>query len=295
MISNAKYGSRGVLPELNTVSEGVLRGFVVVNPRWAGFEAKNYWEASHSCESAANLGPMKIEAQPGDFDLRGFEVARSQFFQVSGRPCVTVSVNGIQFNYACLQKLNETRFIELLVHPAKEVMAVRPAEENARHSIWWARLARDGKWMPKTICGAAFIPTLYQLFGWNANYKYCVKGTCLCKEEGTVLLFHLAAAETFIPDKIFGNINHGLFRNATRRAVAAYPPRWADTIGDACYSYDRSQEFINLDTGIEWQLMASAKPFIEGRERDFTVSGHIASSIRNLIPQVRQEGSEDGG
>lgn len=296
LISNAKYGGRGLLPELHTVSEGVLRGFVAVNPRWAGFVAADYREASmRVCESSAAYEPIKIEVRPGDFDLRGFEVARFQFFQITDMPYVTISAHGIQFNRICIQKLNETKFVELLIHPIQKVLVVRPAEENTRHSLRWARLSGKGKWMSRKIGGAAFIPTLYQLFSWNVEYKYCIKGVCHRNEENAILLFRWADAEIFIPDKIFGGIHHRLFRNAARQAVAAFPASWADTIGDDCYTHCRSQELAGLDAGGERQLMASAKPSVEGCERDFTASNHIADSIRNLIPQVRQEGSADGG
>ena len=38
----AKYGAKGLLPELHVISDGVLKGFVAVNPRWAGFKAPDY-------------------------------------------------------------------------------------------------------------------------------------------------------------------------------------------------------------------------------------------------------------
>lgn len=296
LISNAKYGGRGILPELYFVSEGRLRGFVAVNPRWAGFAAADYREASmRVCESSAVDEPIKIEVRPGDFDLRGFEVARFQFFQITGMPYVTISAHGIQFNRVCIQKLNETKFVELLIHPIQKVLVVRPAEENTRHSLQWARLSEKGKWMSRKIGGAAFIPTLYQLFSWNIEYKYCIKGVCHRNEENAILLFRWADAEIFIPDKIFGHINHGLLRNATRRAVTAFPALWTDTVGDSWYMHCRSQELAGLDTEGDRQLMALAKPPADGSERDFTTSDHIADSIRDLIPQVRQEGSTDGG
>ena len=142
LLSNAKYGGRGILPEIHTVTEGVLRGFAAVNPRWAGFDAEDYREASlRACEPSADVEPGSIEAQPGDFDLRGFEVVRAQFFQITGVPCVTFSTEGVHFNPACIQKLSEIRFVEMLVHPGKKMLAVRPVEETARLSLRGGGLA----------------------------------------------------------------------------------------------------------------------------------------------------------
>lgn len=294
LLSNAKYGGRGILPELHTVAEGPLRGFVAVNPRWAGFEAEDYREASmRVCEPPMNPEPARIKAQPGDFDLRGFEVARAQFFQVIGMPCVTISAKGVHFNHVCIQKLNEARFVELLVHPGRKTMAVRPAEEKARHSLRWARLAGSGRWMSRTIGGAAFIPTLYQLFGWTAEYKYCIKGICRRSTEGAVLLFHWEDAEILIPDSVIGNAGRRLLRSPARRAVAAFPASWANSIGDAWYAHGRILEIME-DCGIR-QLMSPAGPPAGSDDRNYTESDAITGGIRSLIPQVQREGTADGG
>jgi hypothetical protein len=206
LLSNAKYGGRGILPELHAVADGALRGFVAVNPRWAGFEAADYREASlRVCESSVALEPVKIEAHPGDFDLREFEVVRAQFFQTVSMPCVTLSAKGIHFNHVCVQKLNKAKLVEVLVHPGKKAVAVRPAEEKLRHGLCWVRLAGNSRWMSRTVSGAAFIPTLYQLFGWNAEYKYCVKGICCRNSEESILLFHWEDAEILIPDSVIGD------------------------------------------------------------------------------------------
>jgi len=292
LLSNAKYGGRGILPELHTVANGPLRGFVAVNPRWAGFEAADYREASmRVCGPPMNPESTGIEAQPGDFDLRGFEVARAQFFQIIGMPCVMISGKGVHFNRVCIQKLNEARFVELLVHPGRKAMAVRPAEEKARHSLRWARLAGNGRWMSRTISGAAFIPTLYQLFGWTAEYKYCIKGICRRSTEGAVLLFHWEDAEILIPDSVIGDAGHRLLRSAARRAVAAFPASWANSVGDAWYVHGRIQEIMEDCR----QLMSPAGPPAGSNDRNYTESDTITGGIRSLISQVQREGAADGG
>ena len=45
LISNAKYGNKGILPELKVLPDGVLKGFVSINPRWAGFKEDDYINA----------------------------------------------------------------------------------------------------------------------------------------------------------------------------------------------------------------------------------------------------------
>ena len=48
MLDNAKYGNRSILPELRVIDSGILKGFVSINPRWAGFKEAEYYQASQS-------------------------------------------------------------------------------------------------------------------------------------------------------------------------------------------------------------------------------------------------------
>ena len=295
LLSNAKYGGRGILPELQTIAEGALQGYVAVNPRWAGFEAADYREASlRVCGPPIELEPVRIESQPGDFDLRGFEVVRAQFFQTVHAPCITLSVKGIHFNCVCIHKLGGAKFVELLVHPDKRMFAVRPSAENERHSLYWARLTGNGKWMSKTVSGAAFLPTLYQLLGWKTEYKYCIKGICRHNQEGSILLFRWEDAEILIPDRIFGDSSHRLFRSAARRAVTAFPSSWVNSMGDNWYAHFQTQESAAMNVRRDWGLMVPARPPAGGSDRNFMGSKTIAEGIQDLIPQVQREGATDG-
>ena len=48
MLKNAKYGNKSILPELRVITEGLLKGFVIINPRWSGFREQEYLRASAS-------------------------------------------------------------------------------------------------------------------------------------------------------------------------------------------------------------------------------------------------------
>lgn len=286
LLSNAKYGGRGILPQLHTVSEGDLRGFVAINPHWGGFSAENYRSASLDiCESGEGRRPEQINAHPGDFDLRGFETVRAQFFPTFRVPCITVSANDIRFNQACIQKLGEARFIEMYVHPEKRVLAVRPTKEKTRHAVCWVRLDKNNQWMSRAVGGAAFIPVLYQLFEWRKEYKYCVRGLYCPDESPAILLFLMGDAEVLIPDAVFGANGQERFRSAARKSVVAFPSSWAQGFGDRCYIQSASRGYAAAEICNARHRTVSAE-----QERDFTVSGVIADSIRKLALEVQREG-----
>lgn len=136
LISNARYGNKGILPELHVICDGALKGFVSINPRWAAFCSDDYRAASTSVFDDSNLLPadrFEVEAQSGDFDLRGFEIARSQFFDTAHKQCVTFSADSILFSTECIRKFNKTLYVEMLVHPSEHLFVVRPCLKTAKN------------------------------------------------------------------------------------------------------------------------------------------------------------------
>ena len=92
MLDNAKYRNKSYLPELRVIESGILKGFVAINPRWAGFKEQDYFEAAQSVYAPTEEKPTATEQQQptipfevGDFDLRGFEITRSEFFDSNQR------------------------------------------------------------------------------------------------------------------------------------------------------------------------------------------------------------------
>ena len=74
LIKNAKYGNKGFLPELKVIKNGILIGFIIINPRWSAFTVEEYTNASKSI-SASDLQESKeleVIVKAGDFDLRNY-------------------------------------------------------------------------------------------------------------------------------------------------------------------------------------------------------------------------------
>lgn len=137
MIGNSRYGNRTFLPELRVIDSGFFRGFVVVNPRWAGFEVGDYIRAAQSVTTPEMEEPVEVRITPerGEFDLRGFAVARTEFFDNLRRPYVKFEEKRIKFSAVCVQKFGETCFVELLINPITRKFAIRPADKANRNAV----------------------------------------------------------------------------------------------------------------------------------------------------------------
>ena len=107
-----------------------------------------------------------VTVEAGDFDMRGFEIARSEFFDSHRRPYVTFQDKQIKFSTDCVRKLGKNNMVEFLVNPREMMFAVRTAAKDSRHSVPCSRVS-NGIYYPKTISCAA-----YMLVAYNRKCKY---------------------------------------------------------------------------------------------------------------------------
>ena len=297
LISNAKYGNKGLLPELKVISDGVLKGFVSINPRWAGFKETDYTNASSSVyDKTEQPSPQsdQIEVQSGDFDLRGYEIARSQFFDSTDRVTVTFSSGEIRFSCSAVRKLDRV-LVELLIHPAKQVFAVRTADKECRNAMQWSK-KRNGKYNPREISGTAFLPTLYSLLGWNLDCRYRITGVKRGRDNDTILLFNLSEHEILIPNDMVGTLpdtdtSVKPFTDIQRKNVRAYPPDWADTFGSNFYSHSQAQELAGFSTKGSPDI-SNAPVTYQNSDIQVTSKDEIEKNIEQIMSDMKENADE---
>lgn len=297
LISNAKYGNKGLLPELKVIPEGVLKGFVSINPRWAGFKEDDYINASASVyngteQTSASSAP--VEVQSGDFDLRGYEIARSQFFDSTDRITVTFSQGDIRFSCPAVRRLEST-LVELLMHPQKRILAVRSAGKECRNAMQWSK-KKSGISFPRGISGTAFLPTLYSLLGWKDDCHYRITGIKRGKGNDAILLFNLTEPEIFIPNDTVSSLPESdtsvkPFTDSNRRNVRAYPPDWADTFGSNYYSHAQAQELAGFGKGMEPDI-SHASVIYKDNDIQVTSKDDIERNIEQIMSDMKENTDE---
>lgn len=297
-ISNAKYGGSGI-PELHVIQDGALKGFVVINPRWASFTVEDYRTASEEIEGKVYdfTGDATVSPQNGDPDLRGYEIARTEFFNSVSKISVMMSINGMRFGMDALKKLDCIPYVELLIHPGLRQLAVRPGKKENRTSIKWATAA-NVKYHPKIITGAAFLPTLFELFGWNAEYRYRITGIRRQKDSEAVLLFDLHETEVLIPvEKIQkfcedNNLPELEFTPVNmlgyRGKIVAYPLPWAKSFGSEFYQHMQDSPGSGIDNDGLWNITAQGEPYY-GKEPQPRPKEHIEQNLEQLMKELKRE------
>lgn len=292
LLNNAKYGNKGILPELHVIPDGALKGFVSINPRWAAFKAMDYIDASLSvCDENEEVieEEITVEAKTGEFDLRGFEIARSQFFDTQDKICLTFSGDKFVFSTACIRKFEKAMYVEMLVHPSNHLLAVRACEKENRNVIKWARLSGDGLILPKTVSGAAFVSTIYDLFDWNPDYRYRIRGVRRMKDDSAMLIFDLKETELFVPSEIItadeSEDDVSLVIPKSGKAIAAFPSDWADNFGSDYYVHSQVTEIESQET---WHTDEPKKlPFLP--DLNVTSKEEVVNNIQQIISNIQQE------
>lgn len=285
LISNAKYGNKGFLPELKVIKEGALNGFVIIHPKWSSFTAQDYIDASSSVlisDSYKNTDNEEFAANTGDFDLRKFEVARSQFFETTHKICVTFSHNNIVFNAECIRKYDKVLYVEMLIHPWKKLFAVRPCSEESRRGNQWAKIKR-GLYYSRSISCSAFIKILYEIFDWNPAHKYRVRGLKRERDGESLIVFDMTETEVFISqnpqDK---KPAMEVFTNGPKKDIKAFPCDWAGTFGSNYYRQAQAKELAILNAESDWNSTDDGVTFNSSEMLNITNAEELHSNIENI-------------
>ena len=275
IINNSRYGNRSILPELSVIMDGLLKGFVVINPRWAAFSENDYLRASASAygNDPQVSVPLTYEAQAGEFDLRGFEIAQLDYFDSRGTPSVTLEEGSIKFSIDCIRKMqSDDLYVELLIHPAERRIAVRPTTKENRNGILWARM-EGGQKVSRCIAGAAFIGTVFSLFGWNTDHRYRMNGTLYRNGMEDTFIFSASNAGVYIRTQT-ANLVTGrngasapVYRAGKR--VGAVPADLTRSFGRDFYT-ERSMIDLARQTREQWKIRIEGQLFNSGRRLNIT-------------------------
>ncbi|MCL1903706.1 MAG: recombinase family protein [Oscillospiraceae bacterium] len=238
MIANSKYGGHSFMPELYTITEGFLKGFVSVNPRWASFTPDDYRITSKKV-SISDI----IEKKPTiNNNYQGYEIVRSQFLGRFNVVSITLTptrtridtienkdVPGekfeksytiaprIRISGATIKKFSFSEYVELLIHPLRKLAAVRICENTHKNAIKWG-IQKNGSIYSRCIGGTAFVDTLYGLFDLKPSLKYRFRGAVKKIDTENIALFDLSEPEILSESGVI------------------YPIEWEDSFGKDYYN-----------------------------------------------------------
>ena len=193
----------------------------------------------------------------------------------------------ISFNKDAIRKFPSTKFVEMLIHPKSKLLAIRPCSSETKNKVQWSRL-KDGQPVPKPISGAAFLPTLYEIFKWDKKCKYRILGIAHQKDNENVLIFNMNDTEIRIPT----NSNDVSCPNNTAditsdsKSVLAYPADWMNGFGNNYYTQSQAPELTEFTADKNWKTTSESKPYKEP-ELQTTPKETIIENIKNIITEIK--------
>lgn len=174
--------------------------------------------------------------QDDSFSYEGFEVVRGEFFSHIYEPSITFNKNKIALNTACIKKLPDTEYVQMLVNPIEKKIAVKPCSEDTRDSFRW-RCATPGKLSPKQVTCKVFFAKIMSLMDWNPDYRYKIIGKLIESHGQLLFSFNLKSAEVYVR-----TITDDGKEKTARKPT--YPEEWKNQFG---IPYEEHKKSLQVD------------------------------------------------
>lgn len=303
MLDNAKYRNKSFLPELKVISSGVLKGFVIVHPRWAGFTEADYIQASQSVyadEQDEQQEPeYVVEVAAGDFDMRGFEITRQEFFDSVSKPMIVFTNNSFRVSQNIADKLEGNNYVELLINPVERKFAIRTTNKENKLGVFITRRISQ-KYTPKTAPAIAYMKTIYGLLNWNLDYRYRVIGCKYGNENEHTYIFDIRDSEAYMKTYLLPveeredlNASNTIHITQSRNRVRAIPEEWTNSFGKSYYLHEMTAQMLQSQSEKDWLTRLEGKMYETGRRINVTAFDELKSYITKELDGIAIEEIED--
>lgn len=159
------------------------------------------------------------------FEYDGYQVVRGEFFSHLFEPSITFNKSKISVNTACVRKLPDVEYVQILVNPDDKKLAIRPCSEHEKDSFRWRSNGTKSKRIsPKQITCRIFFAKIVSLMGWNPNYRYKLLGKLIESNGELLFVFDLKTPEIY--QRI---IREGEKEKMSRTPI--FPAEWKDHFG----------------------------------------------------------------
>ena len=220
------------LYEVKVIRRGLLAGFIPMNLVFGGYDAGHYLGAL----VMARVPHKNIEAEIAH--IAGTKRVRRELFSDKDAAIATISRFGMTFSAGCVSLLKETSYVEVLLHPNERLFAVRKTTKRNKNAVPWSS---------QTILARELSRVIYELMGWQKDWKYKVTANYFTKGDEQVIIFDLNCCEFRFRDSGRGD-----------KPTRAIPSEWLSAFGDGLPEYMMLCRRALADELDKWDIDASA-------------------------------------
>ena len=263
-----KHRNYDLIPSLSVIKEGALKGFVPVSVKYSGFTYSNYLFASEFAYTKDKNGNIiKDKIKPiykndlSNFDLSDFEKVDSQLFSTVSQPMCWFKYNQMYFNRACIDKMKNTQYIELLFEPTEKLLAIRSCNEYDDYAIKWG-VEKNDKLSPITKTSSGISHVLFDCMEWNEDYRYKMIGVRRTKNNDSIVIFDLNNAEAICREELESENPDEVISKIT----SYYDEYLSDHFGNNFYDDIYTMRLYMMDILKKWNLGAELVPIEDPKE-----------------------------
>lgn len=178
--------------------------------------------------NANNLRKQVLEQgfiEDSSFSFDGFQVVRGEYFAHTYEPSISFNQYKISINRACLLRLPEVEYVQLLINPQDKKLVLRPSHADEKGSFRWRV---KGVTKSRAVGCRVFFARLAELMNWNLDYRYKLLGKMVKSQSEYLYVFDLTEPEIYqrMPrDPVTGKV----IRAGSRTPI--YPENWKNHFG----------------------------------------------------------------
>jgi hypothetical protein len=175
--------------------------------------------------------------EDANFSYDGYEVVRGEYFAHLYEPSITFNKCRVSLNTACLKRLPDVNYVQILVNSEEKKLAVRPCSGDEKDSFLWCTPKRKSK----QITCRVFFAKIVHLMDWNPDYRYKLLGKLIKSGNEYLFIFDLIATEIYQR-----TIQEGEKPKTSRTPV--FPAQWQNQFGLPVEEH-RKQLQVNIFNG----------------------------------------------
>lgn len=259
---------------LAVVKNGLLKGFIPINRAFGGYDAEHYVQATLNATKKEKRETAKM------VDFPGLQVARIQEFGHAQLAGLIISERAMSFNRECVNKMQDSEYVEILLHPIEKLLVVRPSTKKNLNAIKWKKV-KNGKIQPNTVFCSAFAKIIYTLMNWTPIQRFKFLAICQTRGNESILFFDLKEAEHRISFEEPVEVPKS--ENTTRRRMKTlHPVEWRDSFGPSLPQHAASCRWHRAELFGEWNISAPALSVAGFKNARSLSEKEIRARITNL-------------
>ena len=180
-----------------------------------------------------NSVPLEELPEEETVDLAGYQVMKAELFAHSREPAITIWENRLKFSMACLRRFPGTTHIQFLINPTEKRMIIRPCTSDTPDCLRWTSGGGAKEIKTRDIMCKFFAAKVFDLMGWDKQYRYKILGKPATCDGEFLFLFKLNDFELFLGGK---------------RKGSYLPSEWRDYFGVPAKEYEEEYK-VNLAEG----------------------------------------------